>query len=224
MLNIKLVQNNALTVSRRLKSRSTWGTNYLFNCLLTISTNETSKLYIAGYIFRGIYGWHDGSRCIGVTKYIIENSYHTQSSIVGFPEHILIARFMGPTWGLSGAERTHVGPMLAPWNLLSSHWWKVLIFRVVNMNKLLNRQSECRWLRWYDGWCHCVDSKDPGNRLDIDPKLSCRINVKSMSISEGLCYHGVMVLVVTFLQWRCIGYIASQIRSNSTVCGTTCLW
>ena len=31
----------------------------------------------------------------------------------------LIARFMGPTWGPSGADRTQVGPMLAPSTLLS---------------------------------------------------------------------------------------------------------
>ena len=31
----------------------------------------------------------------------------------------LIARFMGPTWGPSGADRTQVGNMLAPWTLLS---------------------------------------------------------------------------------------------------------
>ena len=31
----------------------------------------------------------------------------------------LIARFMGPTWGSSGADRTQVGTMLAPWTLLS---------------------------------------------------------------------------------------------------------
>ena len=31
----------------------------------------------------------------------------------------LIARFVGPTWGPSGADRTQVGPMLAPWTLLS---------------------------------------------------------------------------------------------------------
>ena len=30
-----------------------------------------------------------------------------------------ITRFMGPTWGPSGADRTQVGPMLAPWKLLS---------------------------------------------------------------------------------------------------------
>ena len=31
----------------------------------------------------------------------------------------LIARFMGPKWGPSGADRTQVGPMLASWTLLS---------------------------------------------------------------------------------------------------------
>ena len=31
----------------------------------------------------------------------------------------VIARYMGPTLGPSGADRTQVGPMLAPWTLLS---------------------------------------------------------------------------------------------------------
>ena len=35
------------------------------------------------------------------------------------PRTTLIARFMGPTWGPAGADRTQVGPMLAPWTLLS---------------------------------------------------------------------------------------------------------
>ena len=35
----------------------------------------------------------------------------------------LTARFMGPTWGPSGADRTQVGPMLAPWTLLSLFLW-----------------------------------------------------------------------------------------------------
>ena len=30
----------------------------------------------------------------------------------------LITRFTGPTWGPSGADRTQVGPMVAPWTLL----------------------------------------------------------------------------------------------------------
>ena len=35
--------------------------------------------------------------------------------------HSLIARFMGPIRGPSGADRTHVGPILAPWTLLSGY-------------------------------------------------------------------------------------------------------
>ena len=31
----------------------------------------------------------------------------------------LIARFMGPTWGPSAADRTQMGPMLTPWTFLS---------------------------------------------------------------------------------------------------------
>ena len=34
-------------------------------------------------------------------------------------ETSLIARFMGPTWGPSGADRTQLDPMLTPWTLLS---------------------------------------------------------------------------------------------------------
>ena len=39
----------------------------------------------------------------------------------------LIARFMGPTWGPSGADRTQVGPMLAPWTLLSGMEIPILV-------------------------------------------------------------------------------------------------
>ena len=38
---------------------------------------------------------------------------------ISLPMIPLIARFMWPTWGPSGADRTEVGPMLAPWTLLS---------------------------------------------------------------------------------------------------------
>ena len=37
--------------------------------------------------------------------------------------YTLIAKFMGPTWGPSGADRTQVGLMLAPWTLLS--WYTI---------------------------------------------------------------------------------------------------
>ena len=34
-----------------------------------------------------------------------------------------IAKFIGPTWGPPGSNRPQMGPMLAPWTLLSRHIW-----------------------------------------------------------------------------------------------------
>ena len=44
----------------------------------------------------------------------------TQTNNKG-PLRTLIASFMGPAWGPSGADMTQLGPMLTPWTLLS--WW-----------------------------------------------------------------------------------------------------
>ena len=86
-----------------------------------------------------------------------------QASWHGKAVHItgLIARFMGPAWGPSGADRTQVGPMLAPWTLLfgpfvkwshqlkmaSTHEglviWRIDIFFVAGLSNLLNKQSSC---------------------------------------------------------------------------------
>ena len=38
----------------------------------------------------------------------------------------LIARFLGPSWGPFGTNRTQVGPMLAPWTLLSGMFYFVI--------------------------------------------------------------------------------------------------
>ena len=48
----------------------------------------------------------------------------------------LIARFMGPTWGPSGADRTQVGPMLAPWTLLSGPIYSSLNSNVSSGNRV----------------------------------------------------------------------------------------
>ena len=42
--------------------------------------------------------------------------------VLGAPYVAQIARFMGPTWGPSGADRTQMGPMLAKWTLLSGYF------------------------------------------------------------------------------------------------------
>ena len=58
----------------------------------------------------------------------------------------LIARFMGSTWGPSGADRTQVGPMLAPWTYLSG------LFMILPLNSLRPRQDRCHFadaiLKW----------------------------------------------------------------------------
>ena len=47
----------------------------------------------------------------------------------------LIARFMGATWGPPGTDRTQVGPMLAPWTLLSG-----VVYFLVSQSLLLNKR------------------------------------------------------------------------------------
>ena len=64
------------------------------------------------------------------------------------PEVILtlIARFTGPTWGLSGADRTQVGAMLAPWTLLSGQCQNV--FRnAINSNN--HARYSCFVVVWW---------------------------------------------------------------------------
>ena len=48
---------------------------------------------------------------------------HVRTAVNGSYEFLttLIARFMGPTWGPSGAGRPQEGPILAPWTLLSGY-------------------------------------------------------------------------------------------------------
>ena len=65
-----------------------------------------------------------------------------------YQEPTLIARFMGPAWGPSGADRTQVGPMLAPWTLLSekiktwlsqSPWHELLFWCWYQQNNFIKR-------------------------------------------------------------------------------------
>ena len=69
-------------------------------------------------------------QCTPSSEYIFPNSLYTSKSKSIKPHFrlnctivlkgvSLIAKFMGTTWGPSGTNRTQVGPMLAPWTLLS---------------------------------------------------------------------------------------------------------
>ena len=60
----------------------------------------------------------------------------------------LTARSMGPTWGPPGADRAQVGPMLAPWTLLSG----LLLESGGSVFKLhSSKQSDTD--TWESRWC-----------------------------------------------------------------------
>ena len=63
------------------------------------------------------------------------------------PTVSLIARFMGPTWGPSGADRTQVGPMLAPWILLSG---------MPTVTRQQPQFTVCRCHLYANSICFCV--------------------------------------------------------------------
>ena len=96
--------------------------------------------------------------------------YHARNSWSGWipvPERNAegppIARFMGPTWGPSGAARTQVGPMLAPWTWLSGtldYWELVAAISVANISFcfiFLSPMIEFSW--WPDSfrWSKDID-------------------------------------------------------------------
>ena len=83
--------------------------------------NGCNNLYVLGlksnYVNKWVPGCYLCLSLITVSKEILikkcRNMFHLGHNTT------LIARFMGPTRGPSGADRTQVGPMLAPWTLLT---------------------------------------------------------------------------------------------------------
>ena len=94
----------------------------------------------------------------------------------------LITRFIGPTWGTSGADRTQVGPMLDPWTLLSE--WCLLSV------DSKNRQQESPTFVTYPGsFSNCSILKRLGLRVEI---LSSPYTMSRVLLPDGLlrsyCY------------------------------------
>ena len=92
---------------------------------------------------------------------------HTFTTCCNVPT--LIARFMGPTWGPSGADRTQVGPMLAhePCYLARYHGiarlFRVLCISGACICLIMSKQAVCyfpilfryAWTK-HSGWRKCV--------------------------------------------------------------------
>ena len=69
-----------------------------------------------------------------------------------------IAKFMGPTWGPSGSCRPQMGPMLAPWTLLSGYVHTA--WTACNSRSLSNIEGRCyREISW-DLLQNCLQNID----------------------------------------------------------------
>ena len=91
---------------------------------------------------------------------IIGRSSHLWPKSVTHVKTSLIARFMGPTWGLSGVDRTQVGPMLAPWTLLSGICYSLYCIEIkMKAHKTLNI--------WRITWLYQSDTNSLHNRMKI---------------------------------------------------------
>ena len=82
-----------------------------------VTTNTHGCVYqcaAGSYVSPLFYNW------FSYAHLLISHPSITDNAITFKEQDTLIARFMGQTWGPSGADRTQVGPMFAPWTLLSS--------------------------------------------------------------------------------------------------------
>ena len=109
----------------------------------------------------------------------------------------LIARFMGPTWGPSGADRTQVGPMLAPLTLLSGPIIEITIPYLYIMGKLC--EYCVKYWPCYDETC-----------LLYKPYIKRRWYFQIKSRIRYQAYSG-------FQQtwWRCLWHSRASFTSNN---------
>ena len=111
---------------------------------------QTMKKVRTMCIIRGVY-------CALYIEYLKEACHFGGHCLDYYPGAVSqIARFMGPTWGPSGADRIQVGPMLAPWTLLSG------VFKSSLCNSFEDQASvaadfiyRCQIFKWIvETWLH----------------------------------------------------------------------
>ena len=81
----------------------------IFMIILQIISRKVTMIVLA--LTTWVVTWEAKNTELGIA---IGTDGITHTSMIS-----LVARFMGPTWGPSGADRTQVGPMFAPGPLLS---------------------------------------------------------------------------------------------------------
>ena len=154
--------------------------------LLTVS----SLKYITKVNTREWYSCNISSNIIFVVRNISPSSSDVDCYL---SLTTLIARFMGPTWGPSGADRAQVGPMLAPWTLLSGKavWGYKWILHTHELGDIFSR------------WC------DAGTQAVLPMKAhlsfeSCAFNGEKVHFSI-MSIQWCMALAKMMLAW-CFWY------------------
>ena len=95
-----------------------------------------------------------------------------------------IARFMGPTWGPAGAYGTQVGPILAPWTLLSgdilliwpagTHSSEILINKTkFSFREMYFKMLSVKYLPFCPGLNNCFVYFRAQPYIPTDSKYSC---------------------------------------------------
>ena len=124
---------------------------------------------------------------------------------------------MGPTWGPSGADRTQVGPMLAPWTLLSGY--------IPDVHKLANEWhasslaasllDTSRSNQWWHAWCsNGIQPKETqftcrifNHNTDLHMIVYCQyvivllqsiinlfLNIADIFVNTSMSWHGISIL------------------------------
>ena len=89
----------------------------------------------------------------------------------------LIVRFMGPSWGPSGADRPQVGPTLGPWTLLSGLLYRKLPYSpVIHYHPLSGRRLSPT----------CLSISRSGRFTVCFPSPNGRFLLAVMSVQRGL--------------------------------------
>ena len=126
----------------------------------------------------------------------------------------LIAMFMGPTWGPSGADRAQVGAMLAPWTLLygvhATTWYSLQLHTY-------NIFSEVYDLTRLSQYFYLVSKHNPSSSFGLASNLLMCIVLPQEAHCQGYCYTTKSAVPTTL--WVCsFGNIHGNPFGDSPVC------
>ena len=108
-------------------SYKVWTSFVMFCFVVIMSSVLNGSLRCIYPYYSGLFHWHMDNR-MWVWLASVKTQQHTtkyapralcRESILHIDKSTQIAKFMGPTWGPPGSCRPQMGPMLAPWTLLS---------------------------------------------------------------------------------------------------------